>query len=379
MASIVLFSPDLSRHSVYVPWQFMGALERTHKVTLVGPASGPLWAPLKDILQPSAVLPGRRPRSRGAMDTAMRAAQGADLLYAFKALPESLGVALEVGRELDVPVALHLCDWDGGFFADRSLPRRFWYGLRGLGNPVGPFALWGAERLIPRADALTVSTRALQRRFGGTRVPQGVDTARMAPERFPREEARTRLGLRPHEILLLFLGTPAAHKGLQDVARAVGELGDPNVRFMIVGADPSRPEALGEAGVEGAELRPPVPLDEAPWYVTAADIFLVPQRPTPYAQHQLPAKLLLAMAMGAPVLATDVGDALEILGGDPPAGRVVPPSDKEALGAALAEMVGSADLRRAMGREGRRRAVDQLSWDAMERLLGPVLLPLLPA
>jgi mannosyltransferase len=64
-----------------------------------------------------------------------------------------------------------------------------------------------------------------------------------------------------------------------------------------------------------------------------------------------------ALALGRSVVATAVGRVPELV--DPSVGRVVPPDDAAALGAALAELVLDHDLRAHMGTTARTAG---LSW-----------------
>jgi glycosyltransferase involved in cell wall biosynthesis len=54
-----------------------------------------------------------------------------------------------------------------------------------------------------------------------------------------------------------------------------------------------------------------------------------------------------ALALGRPVVATAVGRVPELV--TPSVGRVVPPGDPEALGAALTELAADPELRRRLG------------------------------
>ena len=114
------------------------------------------------------------------------------------------------------------------------------------------------------------------------------------------------------------------------------------------------------------ECRPSIPFRDVSWYIAAADVACAPQRPSPFAEHQLPAKILHWMALGACVLTTDVGDASEILAGEgPAAGRIVPPLDPLALRDALADLLRDDPQRQALGREARARAERRYTWEAM--------------
>jgi glycosyltransferase involved in cell wall biosynthesis len=99
-------------------------------------------------------------------------------------------------------------------------------------------------------------------------------------------------------------------------------------------------------------------------------VFVIPQRPTVYAAHQLPAKLLLAMSLGACIAGTDVGDVSEVLGaGETLAGVVVPPDDVSAMAEALDDLLNDPQRRRELSELGRRRAVEKYSWRAMGEAL----------
>jgi glycosyltransferase involved in cell wall biosynthesis len=68
--------------------------------------------------------------------------------------------------------------------------------------------------------------------------------------------------------------------------------------------------------------------------------------------------IIEAMALARPVVATDIGPSRELLG--PEAGRLVPP-DPAALATALAEVLGSPEVRARMGRAGRARVEERFS------------------
>lgn len=375
MAEILLLAPDLAAGPVYTAHQFGGALSGKHRVRLVGPSSGGLRPPLQGELEPDGVLPGSNPLSRSVRRAFEARIGGADLIYAFQALPQSFGLALWAPRRRGLRVALHLDDWDGGWFAESGALRRIWHAGRSARRPNTELWVRLMEALVPRANAVTVSSRALQRRFGGTLVRQGVDISRVSPACYPRETARARIGAPADRAVVLFLGMPPPHKGLADLLDACGRLPPGAVAVWIVGspADPRQHERLRAAAGSGVELRPRVSFEEACWMVAACDVFAVPQRATRFAQHQFPAKLAQATALGAPIVATDVGDAREILGGERPAGLVVPGGDRRALADALAALVRQPQRARELGAEARQRAERLYGWPAMARQLDGVL------
>ena len=365
---ISLLCSDLERNPLYTPWMFAGALASRHDVDVVGPAPRRLWPPAEGEVRPTSISGGRHPLRAQFRRSARKATAAADLLYAFKAHPASFGAGLWLRRQLDVPLALHLDDWDGGYFVGVPAARRLWYALRGLRSPEDEVYVRLLERLASRADLLTVSSTALQRRFGGCVIRQGVDGERFAPERFSREEARRRIGVEDGVPLVVFVGTPSLHKGLTGLMQAFRMLRDDlPARLLIIGSppDPESARLLSAGAGGGIECRPDISFAEVPWFIAGADVACAPQESTPFARHQLPAKVLHWMTMGACVVATDVGDAAELLGGDPAAGRVVPPGDAGALRDVLVELLADDALRRSLGTEARRRAERSFTWEAM--------------
>jgi glycosyltransferase involved in cell wall biosynthesis len=368
VARISLLCPDLERGPLYTAWMFGGAMGPRHHVELVGPKPEQIWPPAEGEIAPDHMLPGGNPLRAAVRRASRVAVAGADLVYAFKPFPASFGVALAVRRSRDFPLALHFDDWDSGYFADRPLTRRAWYAARAIGSPDNELVVRLLEHQVAKADLVTVSTRALQRRFGGTVIRQGVDGTRFSPARFPRAEARARIGVAEDVPVVVFTGIPALHKGLSELIVAYRELPqDLRGRLLIVGTPPdaATARALDDASGQGVECRTAVPFRDIGWYIAAADVACAPQRPTPFAEHQLPAKILHWMTLGACVLTTDVGDAQELLGGEPVAGRIVPPNDPQALREVLEDLLGDAAQRQRLGIEARARAESHYTWAAM--------------
>ena len=371
MSRLLLLSHDLSGNAAWTPWQFAGALGRLgHESVIAGPSTGPLWPALAAELSIAERLSGRWPDAEGRA-RAEALARDVDAIWAFKAIPSSLGLALRLGRRVGRPVLLHLDDRDAAYLDDRPWFARLRFGVRALGNPVGRFALLRAERRIGDVDALTVSTRALQAAFGGTLVPQGIDEAAGGACDVSREEARIRLGIDPAEDFALFAGSPSPHKGLPELASLV----DAGLPVRIVGAPASalRAAGVGDALLSRIRHAPPAPIDEVGLWIRACTVFVVPQRDTPFARWQLPAKILHATMLGRAVVASDVADASLLLGGSPPAGRVVPAGDPAAFARAVAELFSDPEARTALESEALRRARAEWGWTAMAHRIAGVL------
>jgi len=226
------------------------------------------------------------------------------------------------------------------------------------------------EKLRWLAGGITVGSRFLERRFGGTLIPHVRDTDAWRPGGADPHEARRRLGIE-RERVVMFLGTPRAYKGVDDLCEAVSRLGRRDVVAALVGTDPA--SATGRslaARYPGVRLAGRVPFDDVPRYLAAADVVAIPQRDTSDTRGQTPAKLFDAMALGRPVVSTRVSMIGEVLDG---CGVLVPPGDVAALGQAIGHLLDHPDEAAALGDRARQRCVDRYSFSAARRALFPLV------
>jgi glycosyltransferase involved in cell wall biosynthesis len=132
---------------------------------------------------------------------------------------------------------------------------------------------------------------------------------------------------------------------------------DLDAHLEVYGDGPFRPDveaAIARHGVaDRVTLHGRVPLDTLPAILAGADLALVPTRDEPYLHYSLSTKLLEAVAMRLPVIASDLRTFRAHF--DDAAIRYVPGGDPAALGAAitaLAEDPQSASrLAEAAGRQ----------------------------
>lgn len=336
-------------------------------VEVVGPRFGlEIWPPARGGAIPYRARPGARyPRFAARAAELARLADG-DVLVASKPRPSSYGVALLARRQRRRPLLLDIDDWELGFFYRSGVWGRVGRALN-VGNPNGLPWTWAMERLVGRADAITVASRFLERRFGGALVPHVRDTDAWDPARFDGAAARARLGVGDAKVVM-FLGTPRGHKGVDDLVEAMA--GISSARLVIVGAEPDHPMSRRWAERPGVMVRGPVPFDEVPRYLAAADVVAVPQRATTDTLGQVPAKLFDAMAMARPIVSTPVSMIPEILDG---CGILVPPGEPRALRTVLATLLADPERARELGRRARARCIERYSFAAARAVLIPLV------
>jgi glycosyltransferase involved in cell wall biosynthesis len=282
-----------------------------------------------------------------------------DVIIAIKPRLHSFGLALAAKKLERRPVLLDIDDWELGFFSawkDAALAPFSW-----LSAASNLHTRW-YFRQTARADAISVTSSYLERRFGGVNIPHARPDLGQAGE----------LSAQP---LVMFVGTPRPHKGLGDLVRAFQSVDVPGAQLCIIGADAERTLAAMASADRRIRLEPSVQLAALPEHLARAWVVVIPQRDAAPSQAQLPAKLIDAMALGKAIVSTDVGDIPRWLSDD--CGVIVPPGDVAALARAIEALLTDPARRRRLGDNARarflalasERAVRPRLSDLVDRLL----------
>ncbi len=347
---------DLSDNSLGRAALLAQALAAHHTVELVGPAKkGEIWYPLRDLDIPVRTYAWKRYPAFVPIVRRMVKELDADLVFACKLRPTSFGIGLLRKWIYKTPLLVDIDDWELGFFYHTD----FWGKLGrflNLSNPNGLPYTWLMERWVRCADGISVSNRYLQNRFSGTLLYHCRDTAVLDPALYDAEASRQALHLAGKKVVM-FLGTPRAHKGVDDLVRAVETLGDPMTRLVIVGADETDKARILARGGDEETVRfvPRIPFAKLGEYLAAADVVAIPQRRTTDTVGQMPAKIFDAMAMARPIVSTRVSDIPEVLDD---CGHLVEPGDIDGLAAAIRRVLSDPVEAQAMGERARRRCRD---------------------
>ncbi len=175
------------------------------------------------------------------------------------------------------------------------------------------------------------------------------------------------LGLPPGTRLLVSAGGLEERKGFDVLLDAFARLGDRRAWLAIAGDGPDA-EALRRRaerlGVQG-RVRFLGHRRDMPEVLASADVFVLASR-----KDSLANVMLEAMSLGVPVVATDTGGVPLALGGEPPAGWVVPAREPDALASALGQLLDTLDTApadvAARTEEARRRIRE---WFSVERMV----------
>ena len=358
---------DLSNNSLGRAGLMAMALASKHEVEIIGPSkSGDIWFPLKDMDIPIRTYPWKRYPFFISTIRKMIKGMNADVIIACKLRPTSFGIALIKKLTSNIPVIADIDDWELGFLYHSG----FW-GTVGrffnFSNPNGLPYTWLMERLIGFANSTIVSNRFLQNKFSGTLIYHCRDTSILDPEKFDSDSIKNRLGIKNRKVVM-FLGTPRAHKGIQELFIAIEKINDPDVILVLVGADSSIQSHIDnmKSNQDRIVVFPKIPFKDLPEYLAVADILVIPQRRTTDTEGQIPAKLFDAMAMAKPIITTPISDIPEVLGEN---GFFIEPEDPDQLANTIEYILSHPEEALLKGKKARERCKELYDLKVLEKEL----------
>ena len=349
--SILCF--DLSSNAFGRAGLLAQALSRFYDVEIIGPSrSGGIWSPMSQIEIPVKKFEWKRYPEFSRIKKDILDAIDGDVILTSKLMPTSFGIGLQKKYSSGKPLVLDIDDWELGFFYHSG----FW-GTVGrflnFSNPNGLPYVWRMDRLVGYADAVSVSNRFLQKKFGGVLLPHCRDTTVLDPLKFNPNKIKEKMGFKNKKVVM-FLGTPRPHKGVGDLLAAFKIIDNPDLNLAIIGADNHQEflERIDRSIRHRVVVLPKMPFDKLPELLSAADIIAIPQRRTSDSVGQIPARLFDAMSMAKPIIATRMSDIPEALDG---CGYLVDPNEPAQLAEAIEYILSHLDEARAKGQTARER------------------------
>ena len=186
-------------------------------------------------------------------------------------------------------------------------------------------------------------------------IPNGVDTDYFRPDAPVNPE------FDDGKVNILFVGRFDPRNGLKTMLKAfklVKQQYD-NCRLIVVGDGPLRPyyHSLVDRKLAADIHFAGLINGGRPNYYAAADIYC-----TPCTKASFGVVLLEAMASATPIVASDI-NGYRLVMEDNRQGILVPENTAAGFAEALLRLLKDPELRRRMGQEGRRTAVNTFSWD----------------
>jgi len=344
---------DLSSNAFGRAWLLAKALSRVYDVEIIGTSrKGGIWAPMRHSKIPVKEFPWcRYPKFSRIKKNILDAIDG-NIILVSKLMPTSFGIGLQKKNSSGKPLIVDIDDWELGFFYHSGLWGKVGRFLN-LSNPNGLPYVWWMERVVASADAISVSNQFLQKKFGGLLLPHCRDTTVLDPLKFDPDQIKEKMGFKDKKVVM-FLGTPRPHKGLDDLLEAFKNIDNPNLSLLIVGAE-NQQEFLNRVDHlirDRVVVLPKTPFQKLPELLSVADIIAIPQRRTSDSVGQIPARLFDAMSMAKPIIATRVSDIPEVLG---ECGYLIDPNKPSQLANSIQYVFDHFDEALIKGRAARER------------------------
>jgi glycosyltransferase involved in cell wall biosynthesis len=295
------------------------------------------------------VAPGRDIRAFFSLMRLMRASRF-DLVQSMT--PKAGLLAMVAGWLTRTPVRVH------------TFTGQVWVTRRGLARAV----LKCFDRVLACCATFTLADSRSQREFLiregvvsaskvavlGSGSVSGVDAIRFRPDPLQRRSVRQRLGIGPHELVLLFVGRVTRDKGVLDLARAFAVLADerPDVRLLVAGPDEERmASAMRRICSRHAARLHFVGFTAAPEHVmAAADVLCLPSY-----REGFGSVVVEAAAVGVPAVASRICGIVDAVV-DGETGLLHEPADVDGLVTHLRRLVIDPIRRRSLGAAARARA-----------------------
>ncbi|MGZ6214258.1 MAG: glycosyltransferase family 4 protein [Candidatus Limnocylindria bacterium] len=268
-------------------------------------------------------------------------------------LPDFLAFAAAPLKLSGVPLLLDLHEDMPEFFRDRFAQRAL--------QPLLPLVTGAAKASAWVADKLITVHEPLRELSIARGVPpdkiavvmNSADTDLFDPARHPR-----RPFMEDGELRLIHHSNLQRIYGQEVLIEAVARIGaELPVRADIYGDGPYRSQleaAVSRTGTaDRVHLNGPVPIDQLPQLIAAADIGVIPSLPEPYMQYSLSTKLLEYAAMGVPIVASDLRTIRAHFTAD--AICYVPGGDPDALARAFRSLAADPVEATRLGAEARRQ------------------------
>jgi len=257
-----------------------------------------------------------------------------------------------------------------------------------INSPVGTIQNRGNQRwlsyclmrvfermILSQADDIVVVSEAIKRYLNANGIrrnkvivnPNGVD-----PDVFSssinEDEVRRKYGLKDKTVVG-FSGNFVRWHGIPNLIKAISNviLYNSNIHLLLIGDSKLRrryQQMVKEKNLdEYVTFTGAIPYSEVPEYLAACDILVSSQIPIVDGldYHQSPVKIFEYMAMGKPIIASNLGQISRILQHEETA-LLVEPGNISQLAKGILRLIHDKELARGLGKKAREEVIRNFTW-----------------
>ncbi len=356
---ILMLCPLLSSSSFLTTYPYAKILSKKHDVKIVGPLFGKKETYVKDkslnfeFLEPVVNSPVQLGMMSLIPKNISRLLKSDyDVVHTFKLLPHTGPVAAFSKKFTKKPFVLTIDDYD----------------VASPSNPIKRSILKSGESAYKSADAVTVSSKYLQKIYGGEVIYQVANEEIFLRRKYNREQVRKKLNVED-KVVIFHAGTFFDSKGIDILIKAVQSLKREDVVLLLAGYGDTK-KIMESAGSETIFLGR-LPITEIPKYLAASDIYAIPTKDTLYTRAEIPAKVFEAMMMEKAIVASRLSD-IPIILDNGKCGLLTKPGDLKSLTSALSRLVDDRQLRARLGRRSKKRYINNYSYKQIEEKINNI-------
>ncbi len=282
-----------------------------------------------------------------------------DIVHLWKSYPDVSLPAIQLSRKWRIPLHYDWDDWENGIAQE----------LTGSGMAGWAAGRW--DRILPGcSDTISTASAFLREKTLALGIeeqqifdaPVGADIEKFHPRK-KNQALYQKLGLR--EPVLVYSGQleVATYVGQAIRVFALLRREFQTAKLLVLGGGRKLNEFKKIAEEEKVSrhviFTDYVPADEVPDYLALADVALAPFLRNDVTRAKSPLKIAEYLAMGLPVVSSEVGEAPKMTLG---AGVCVPCGKIKAMAEQTAWILRNPGVRESMAKAGRKRAEEKYNW-----------------
>jgi glycosyltransferase involved in cell wall biosynthesis len=245
-----------------------------------------------------------------------------------------------------------------GFYAAQNI-------LKVYPSPIRQMERWVFQRssfAFPVTQGALDVLRAKGYQHNAEVLPLAIDPGMYHPHPECRLQQRAELGITPDRFVLGYVGRLVEEKGLETLLLALEQIKEVPWELLLIGSGPFeaalRQKVDGmQAGRNRVRFVGYVPHEEAPRWLRAFDVLVLPSETRHNWKEQFGRVLVEAMACGTPVVGSSSGEIPHVIdsaGG----GLIFPEKNVDALAQNLILLAESPGLRRELIERGQRSVAE---------------------